>query len=149
MLLECNCNWHARWSGATVTHKHAGKEQILKTWVLQQACWSREAVTEQNCLFSDMCTIHVPHNQTCLMVNMSADLVGMMAALLVWCKLNRYAHWLVLLQDGYLLDRCHSIIMPMFCNSILHVCWRCASLSALSVGMVSHYQPCLLVWCLA
>ena len=33
-----------------------------------------------------------------------------------------------------------------FCHSILHVCsrlcWRCVSLSA---GMMSHYQPCLLV----
>ena len=86
MLLECNCNRHARWSGATVTHILAGKEQILKTWVLQQACWSHEAVTEQNCLVSDMCTGHVPHNQTCLMVNMSADPVKMMAGLLVWCK---------------------------------------------------------------
>ena len=95
-----------------------------------------------------MCTGPVPHtsNQTCLTVNMSADPVGMMAGLLVWCKKNRHAHWPVLLQDGCLLDRCHSIIMPIFCNSILHGCWCCAFLSALYVGMVSHYQRCLLVY---
>ena len=64
----------------------AVKEQILKTWVLQQACLSHEAVTEQNCLVSDICNGPVPHNQTFLMVNMSADPVGMMTELLVWCK---------------------------------------------------------------
>ena len=42
----------------------------------------------------------------------------------------------VLLQDGCLLGLCHSI---------LHVSWCCASLSAIHVGMVSHYQPCQLV----
>ena len=35
-----------------------------------------------------------------------------------------------------------------FCHSIFHVCWRCASLSALPAGLVSHYQLCMLVWCL-
>ena len=31
----------------------------------------------------------------------------------------------------------------------MHVCWHCASLhvSAIPAGRVSHYQPCLLVWC--
>ena len=83
------CNRHARWSGAIVTHMPAVLGQILKTWMLQQACYSRAAVIEQNCLVSDMCTVcngPVPHNQTYLMVNMSADPVDMMAGLLVWCK---------------------------------------------------------------
>ena len=35
-----------------------------------------------------------------------------------------------------------------FATHLLRICWRCASLSAISAGMVSHYQPCLLVWCL-
>ena len=35
--------------------------------------------------------------------------------------------------------------LPIFCHSILHVCWL---LPAIPAGMVSHYQPCLLVWCL-
>ena len=36
----------------------------------------------QICLVSDMCTGPVPHNQTCLMVNVSDDPVGIMAWLL-------------------------------------------------------------------
>ena len=32
------------------------------------------------------------------------------------------------------------------CHPILHDCWHCVSLSAIPAGMVSHYQPCLLVW---
>ena len=41
-----------------------------------------------------------------------------------------------------------SVCLLTFCHSILHVCWRCASLSAIPAGMVSHYQSCLLVLCL-
>ena len=55
----------------------------------------------------------------------------------------------VLLQDGYLLDRCHSVSMPVeLLSFMLHLCWLCASLAAILACMVSHYQPCLLVWCL-
>ena len=41
-----------------------------------------------------------------------------------------------------------SACLLTFCHSISHVSWRCASLSAIPVGMVSHYQQRLLVWCL-
>ena len=62
------------------------------------------------------------------------------------CKMD--ACWTVATQSACLLT---------FCHSILHVCWRCASLSAIPAGMVSHfhampagmvshYQPCLMVW---
>ena len=53
------------------------------------------------------------------------------------CKMDAY--WTVATQSPCLLT---------FCHSILHVCWRCASLSAIPAGMVSHYQQCLLVKCL-
>ena len=53
------------------------------------------------------------------------------------CKMD--ACWTVATQPSCLLT---------FCHSILHVCWRCASLSAIPSGMVFHYQLCLLVWCL-
>ena len=59
--------------------------------------------------------------------------------LLVECCYKMDACWTVATQSACLLTVCHSI---------LHVCWRCASLSAIPAGMVSHYQPCLLVWCL-
>ena len=64
----------------------------------------------------------------------------------------------VLLQDGCLLDCGHSNSMPtdllslniacllVLCLSICYTCWYGVSLSAVSAGMVSHYQPCLLVW---
>ena len=59
--------------------------------------------------------------------------------LLVECCCKRDACWTVATQSACLLT---------FCHSILHVSWHCASLSAIPAGMVSHYQPCLLVWCL-
>ena len=40
-----------------------------------------------------------------------------------------------------------SACLSSFCNSILHLCWRCASLADTPAGVVSHHQPCLLVWC--
>ena len=57
--------------------------------------------------------------------------------LLVECCCKVDACWTVATQSACLLN---------FCHSILHVCWRCASLSAKPADMVSHYQPCLLVW---
>ena len=83
----------------------------------------------------------------------------------------KHAYWLSDVQDGCLLDRCHSINMPadllplnqyacrsfttqsvclpIFYHSFLHACWCCVSLFAIPACMVSHYQPCLLVWSLA
>ena len=69
--------------------------------------------------------------------------------LLVECCCKMDACWTVATQSACLLT---------FCHKILHVCWRCSSitcytcwygvsLSAVSAGMVYHYQPCLLVWC--
>ena len=59
--------------------------------------------------------------------------------LLVECCCKMGACWTVATQSACLLT---------FCHPILHVCWRCASLSVIPAGMVSHYQPCLLVWCI-
>ena len=41
-----------------------------------------------------------------------------------------------------------SVCLPIFYHSILHACWCCVSLFAIPAYMVSHYKPCLLVWCL-
>ena len=84
--------------------------------------------------------------------------------LLYRCSCNIYACWpsvtvcntaavqtCLLVEYCCKMDACcgHSINMPAdLFHSILHVCWRCASLYAIPAGMVSHYQPCLLVWCL-
>ena len=56
----------------------------------------------------------------------------------IYCHKHRCFSNMPMLQDGCLLDL----------YSILHVSWCCASLFATPVGMVSHYQLCLLVWCL-
>ena len=50
--------------------------------MLQQACLSLEAVTD-NPLGFRMCVGPVPHNQTCVMLNTSADPVAMMDGLMV------------------------------------------------------------------
>ena len=41
-----------------------------------------------------------------------------------------------------------SVCLPIFYHSFLHACWCCVSLFAIPASMVSHYQPCLLVWSL-
>ena len=64
-------------------------------------------------------TTNTPAVQTCLLVECC-------------CKM-----------DACLTVAAQSACLLTFCHSKLHVCWLCASLSA---GMVSHYQPCLLVW---
>ena len=86
--------------------------------------------------------------------------------LLCRCSCNIYACWpsvtitsTAAFQTGLLVEHCcnmdvcwtvanQSACLLTFCHSILHVCWRCASLSAIPAIMVSHYQPYLLVWCL-
>ena len=52
-------------------------------------------------------------------------------------------------QIWLLVECCCKMESLGLCHSILHVSWCCASLSSIPVGMESHYQPCLLVWCLA
>ena len=75
------------------------------------------------------------------------------------CCSNMPTGW-VLLQDGCLLDRCHSISMPadllplnlacllLLRFSICHTCWYGVSLSAMPAGVVPHYRTFLLVQCL-
>ena len=41
-----------------------------------------------------------------------------------------------------------SICLPIFYHSFLHACWYCVSLFAIPACMMSHDQPCLLVWSL-
>ena len=86
--------------------------------------------------------------------------------LLCRCSCNIYACWpcvtvtnTAAVQACLLVECCCQIgscwtfvtqiaLRSIFCHSILHVCWCCVSLSTIPAGMVSHYQPCLLVWCL-
>ena len=54
---------------------------------------------------------------------------------------------LVLLSQTSLLFK-HACCLMALCFSICYnTCWYGVSLSVVSAGMVSHYQPCLLVWC--
>ena len=81
--------------------------------------------------------------------------------------LFKHAYWLCGVQEGCLLDRCHSINMPadllpryqyachllpfipacllVLCISICHTCVYGVSLSAVPAGVEPHYSPCLLV----
>ena len=83
--------------------------------------------------------------------------------------LSKHAYWLSDVQDGCLLDLCHSIsllifnhsismpadLLPLihacllvFCISIYHTFVYVVSLSAVPADVEPHYRPCLLVWCL-
>ena len=86
MLVEFNCNRRSWLSGATVTNMPAGKEQSLKHWYCNRPAGLMKLLQKKKILVSDMCAGPVPHNQTCAMINMSADQMAMMAGLLVWCK---------------------------------------------------------------
>ena len=59
--------------------------------------------------------------------------------LLVECCCKMDACWAVDTQ---------SACLSIFCHSILHDHWCGGSISAIPAGVVSHYQPCLLMWCL-
>ena len=85
MLVEFNCNGRARWPGATATNMPVGSKQRLKHGYCNMPA-SLVKLYRHNCLVSDMYAGSVPHNQTCVMVNMSADPVAMMPGQLVGRK---------------------------------------------------------------
>ena len=98
--------------------------------------------------------------------------------LLCRCSCNIYACWptntaavqTCLLVECYCkMDSCRTVATQSSClltfyHSILHVCWHCASLSAIHAGTISHvywygvslsamptgvvlhYRACILVW---
>ena len=70
MLIEFNCNGRARWQGATATTMPVGSKQCLKHGNCNMPA-SLVKLYRHNCLVSDMYAGPVPHNQTCVMVNMS------------------------------------------------------------------------------
>ena len=74
-VFEWNCNTYACCLRANFKDMGAAAGLLVSL-----SCYRK------NCLVSDLCTGPVPHNQTCLMVNMYADSAGMVAGLLVWCK---------------------------------------------------------------
>ena len=85
MLVEFNCNRRVRWSDATATNMPLGSKQRSKHGYCNMPA-SLVKLLQTNCLVSDMYAGPVPHNQTCAMVNVSADPVAMMPGLLVGRK---------------------------------------------------------------
>ena len=90
------------------------------------------------CRCSCSCNIYI-YIYVCWPSVTVTNTAAVQTCLLVECCCKMDACWTVTTQSDCLLT---------FCNSILHVCWRCASLSAIPDCMVSHYKPCLVVWCL-
>ena len=58
------------------------------------------------------------------------------------------ACWTVATQYACRSFTTQSVCLPIFYHSFLYACWCCVSLFAIPACMVSHYQPCLLVWSL-
>ena len=85
MLVESYCNGRARWPSATATNMPVGSKQHLKHGYCNMPA-SLVKLFRHNCLVLDMYAGPVPHNQTCVMVNMSADPLAMMPGHLVWRK---------------------------------------------------------------
>ena len=59
----------------------------------------------------------------------------------------------LLVECCFKMDACwtvdnQSACLPIFCHPILHAHYCGGSISAIPAGVVSHYQPCLLMWCL-
>ena len=72
MLVECNC----------IQHPCCLIADFKETWVLSRPA-SLVKLLQITRLVSEMCVGPVPHNQTCVMLNMSADPVAMMTGLMV------------------------------------------------------------------
>ena len=70
-LVECNCNQRVCCKLAKFKNLSAAAASLVK--LLQK----------KNCLLSDMCAGPVPHNQTCVMYNLSSDHVAIMTGLMV------------------------------------------------------------------
>ena len=58
------------------------------------------------------------------------------------------ACWTVATQYACRSLTTQSVCLPIFYHSFLHARWCFVSLFAIPACMVSHYQPCLLVWSL-
>ena len=96
-------------------------------------CWS--SVTPwRELLYRCSCNIYA-----CWPCVTDTNTAAVQTCLLVECCCKMDAYWTVATQSSCL---------PILCLSILHACCRCASLSAIPAGMVSHCQSCLLVSCL-
>ena len=92
---------------------------------------------------------------------------GLVRELLRCCSCNIYACWPSVLIDTnnaavqicLLFECCCKIdacwVLPLnpacklvLCFSICHYCWYGVSLSAVPAGVLPHYRPYLLMWCL-
>ena len=97
------------------------------------ACWS-SATTCRELLCRFSCNIYA-----CRPSVTATNTAAVQTCPLVECCCKMDDCWTVATQLA---------CMSIFCQSILHVCWRCASLSAITTGTVTHYHLCLLVLCL-
>ena len=104
------------------------------------ACWCSETPLLCRCscnkyvFWPSVTSTNTTAVQTCLLVEWCARWV--LAGPL---PLNQYACRSFTTQSVYLL---------IFNHSFLHACWCCVSLFAILACMISHDQPCLLVWSL-
>ena len=85
MLVELDCNRRTRWSGATTTNMPGGEKQRLKYGYCNRPASLVKLLQALLLGFRHVCW-PVPHNQTGVMVNMSAHPVAMMSGLLVGRK---------------------------------------------------------------
>ena len=85
MLVEFNCDRCVRWSIATATNMPVCSKQRLKYRHCNMPA-SLLKLLQKQLLDSGMYAGPVAHNQTCVMVNMSADPVAMMPVQLVGRK---------------------------------------------------------------
>ena len=104
------------------------------------ACWSSETPLQCRCscnkyvFWPSVTSTNTAAVQTCLLVE--------------WCERWVLAGPLPLNQYACRSFTTQSVCLPIFYHSFLHACWCCVSLFGIPACMVSHYQPCLLVWSL-
>ena len=127
---------------------------LFKSKVLKHGYCNRPAslvkLLQKKCLVSDMCAGPVPHNQTCIMIKMSADPVAMMAGLLVLCSLDRHAYWQgeawtdmpaepVQQLPTFLLVGCNCNLHYCLCDvTNTHECWPRVLLTSLCAGSIPN-----------
>ena len=111
------CRYKGGWLYIVNTTYMPCRELLCRCSCNIYACWPSVTVT----------------NTAAVQTRLSAAARWMLAGL--W-PLNQHACW------PFVTQYCMSAGF-----SICYTCWYGVSLSAVSSGMVAHYQPCLLVWC--
>ena len=105
--------------------------------------------TNDTLSLQDTCLLVGPVRLHCYVAAAATNMYSGLVLLLQTPLLLKHSYWLSDVQDGCLLDRCHSSNMPAdFLPLIQYACRSFTTHSCMLAGVVYLYLPHLRVWCL-